>query len=100
MPAFAVPREMGEIRPAEDADIRPGEECEDGFRGAAVCADRRAYMVERRLQAPQVKQAASQDEVRRQNRSWSRVPLRHSQEFKAELPRFLQIAPNDMKDPG
>ena len=100
IPVFAVPREMGEVRATEDAYVRPGEQRQHRFRGATVCADSRGHMVERRFQLAQMKQAASQDEVPRQHQPRSRLPFRQSQKFKAELPRFFQIAPHNVKDPG
>ena len=99
VPVFAVPRQMGEVGAAKDADVRPGEQRQYGFRGAAVRADGRGHMVERRFQLAQMKQAASQDEVPRQHQTRSRLPFRHSQKFEAELPRFFQIAPHGVKDP-
>ncbi len=68
--------------------------------GAAVRADGRGHMVERRFQLAQMKQAASQQEVARQHQPRSRLPLRRLQKFEAELPRLFQIAPHDVKDPG
>src|SRR5205814_995 len=36
LPALTVPREMGEVGPAEDAYIRPSKQRQHGFRGSAV----------------------------------------------------------------
>src|ERR1019366_1415050 len=53
---FPVPRQMRQVGTAKDANIRPGEQRQHGFRRTAVCADGRGHMVERRFQLAQMKQ--------------------------------------------
>ena len=42
---LAVPRQVGQVGAAKDADVRPGEQRQYGFRGSAMRADGRSHMV-------------------------------------------------------
>src|ERR1035437_3483146 len=85
IPVFAVPGEMGEVRGAKDAEVRPGEQGQHGVSLPTVRADGGGHMVQRSFELAQMKQVAAQDEIPRQHQPGSWLPLRQSQEFEEAL---------------